>query len=98
MADVVKSEDQKPGSHINLKVKSQDGSEVHFKIKKTSTFQKLMDAYCNRQGVAVDSVRFVFDGKRLQATETPEALEMEDGDSIDAMIQQVGGKSTYRSA
>ena len=37
--------------YINLKVKSQDGEEVFFKIKKQTQFRKLMDAYCQRQGV-----------------------------------------------
>ena len=43
---------------LNLKVKSQvppkviqDGEEVFFKIKKTTVFKKLMDAYCQRQSV-----------------------------------------------
>ena len=42
-------EDCKPESeHINLKVTGQDGSVVHFKIKKNTPLRKLMGAYCNR--------------------------------------------------
>ena len=37
--------------YLNLKVKSQDGEEVFFKIKKATQFKKLMDAYCSRQNV-----------------------------------------------
>lgn len=41
-----------PGSEqLNLKVKSQDGEEVFFKIKTTTQLKKLMDAYCQRQSV-----------------------------------------------
>ena len=29
--------------HINLKVKSQDGNEIFFKIKRTTQLKKLMD-------------------------------------------------------
>ena len=36
---------------LNLKVKSQDGEEVFFKIKSTTQLKKLMDAYCQRQSV-----------------------------------------------
>lgn len=36
---------------LNLKVKSQDGEEVFFKIKNTTQLKKLMDAYCQRQSV-----------------------------------------------
>lgn len=34
--------------HINLKVTGQDGSVVHFKIKKNTPLRKLMSAYCER--------------------------------------------------
>lgn len=34
--------------HINLKVTGQDGSVVHFKIKKNTPLRKLMSAYCDR--------------------------------------------------
>ena len=32
--------------HINIKVKAQDGTEIYFKIKRTTQLKKLMDAYC----------------------------------------------------
>ena len=32
--------------HINIKVKAQDGTEIYFKIKRTTNLKKLMDAYC----------------------------------------------------
>ena len=34
--------------HINIKVKAQDGTEIYFKIKRTTQLKKLMDAYCTR--------------------------------------------------
>lgn len=33
-----------------------------------------MDAYCERQGKAADSVRFLYDGHRVQATDTPQSV------------------------
>mmetsp|Transcript_24267 Transcript_24267/g.27513 ORF Transcript_24267/g.27513 Transcript_24267/m.27513 type:complete len:125 (+) Transcript_24267:133-507(+) len=82
---------KKDVEYINLKVKSQDGNEIYFKIKRTTQLKKLMDAYCDRQGCTPQTVRFLFDGERLQETATPEKLEMEDGDEIDAMVEQIGG-------
>jgi small ubiquitin-related modifier len=32
--------------HINIKVKAQDGTEIYFKIKRSTQLKKLMDAYC----------------------------------------------------
>ncbi|CAM8900821.1 hypothetical protein QQ045_010161 [Rhodiola kirilowii] len=87
-------EDKKPaqeGVHINLKVKGQDGNEVFFRIKRNTQLKKLMNAYCDRQSVEMNSIAFLFDGRRLRPEQTPDELEMEDGDEIDAMLHQTGG-------
>jgi len=70
----------------------QDGNIVHFKIKRKTQLKKLMEAYCNRQSLQMDQIRFLFDGNRLRETQSPDELEMEDDDVIDAMLFQVGGK------
>lgn len=61
-----------------------------------------MDAYCQRQSVLirltqlnVSNVRFLFDGERLHETQTPKDLNMENGDEIDVVIEQVGGDISY---
>ncbi|KAI7833330.1 ubiquitin-related domain-containing protein [Kickxella alabastrina] len=84
--------DEKPETeHINIKVVAADSSEVMFKIKRKTKLSKLMQAYCSRAGQAFGTVRFLVDGQRINGDNTPEELEMEDGDSIDAMTEQVGG-------
>ena len=50
-----------------------------------------MQAFCNRNGVAMNSVRFLFDGNRVNPTQTPQDLDMEDGDVIDVMVEQQPG-------
>ncbi|XP_058206828.1 small ubiquitin-related modifier 2-like [Rhododendron vialii] len=85
-------EEKKPNEqHINLKVKGQDGNEVFFRIKRSTQLRKLMTAYCDRQSVEFNSIAFLFDGRRLRGEQTPDELEMEDGDEIDAMLHQTGG-------
>merc|ERR1719200_79426 len=76
--------DAEESVHLNLKVKSQDGNEVYFKVKKTTQLGKLMNAYCSRVGKDMSTVRFLFDGERIQNEATPEQLDMEDEDEIDA--------------
>ncbi|XP_074650247.1 small ubiquitin-related modifier 3-like [Tubulanus polymorphus] len=89
------TKDVKPGSeHINLKVSGQDGSIVHFKIRKSTPLKKLMQAYCDRQGVSYKQVRFVFDGNRVNEGDTPSLLEMDDEDTIEVFQQQTGGMNT----
>eukprot|EP00235_Prasinoderma_singulare_P005696 CAMPEP_0119164128 /NCGR_PEP_ID=MMETSP1315-20130426/4057_1 /TAXON_ID=676789 /ORGANISM="Prasinoderma singularis, Strain RCC927" /LENGTH=93 /DNA_ID=CAMNT_0007157245 /DNA_START=73 /DNA_END=354 /DNA_ORIENTATION=+ len=90
MADAAK--DEKPAvQQISLKVKGQDGQEVFFKIKKTAKLVKMMRAYAERQAIAPEAIRFVFDGHRLNENQTPEELDMEDNDEIDAFLEQTGG-------
>ncbi|WOG95040.1 hypothetical protein DCAR_0314342 [Daucus carota subsp. sativus] len=92
---VGQEEEKKPmDQHINLKVKGQDGNEVFFRIKRSTQLRKLMTAYCDRQSVELNSIAFLFDGRRLRAEQTPDELEMEDGDEIDAMLHQTGGSIT----
>ena len=78
------------GLFINLKVVTRDGDEMHFKCKYTDPLRRLMYAWCNRQGVSTLSVRFLFDGSRINETQTVEQLDMEDGDVIDVMVEEQG--------
>ena len=48
-------------------------------------------AFCNRNGISPRSVRFLFDGERINPNQTPADLDMEDNDVIDVMVEQQGG-------
>ncbi|KAJ9099718.1 hypothetical protein QFC20_005596 [Naganishia adeliensis] len=67
------------------------GNEVFFKIKRTTKLNKLKNAYADRVGKQVNSIRFFYDGRRVQDEDTPESLELEDGDAIEVQLEQVGG-------
>ncbi|KAI0978272.1 hypothetical protein GJ496_005546 [Pomphorhynchus laevis] len=77
--------------YIKLKVVNQDGNEVHFKVKATTSMAKLTKSYAERMGVQLQSLRFMFDGNRINEKDTPKELEMEDGDVIEVYQEQVGG-------
>jgi len=84
--------EKKPDTEaINLKVVTQSGNEIYFKCKMTTALTKLMNAFCQREGVTMQSVRFLFDGARINPNQTPKELDMEDGDVIDVMVEQQGG-------
>ncbi|KAG8466440.1 hypothetical protein KFE25_002196 [Diacronema lutheri] len=91
MSEDVKAKEEGEAKTINLKVATQDGSEIFFKCKMTTPLNKLMNAFCQRQGVTMQSVRFLFDGQRITGDQTPKDLDMEDGDAIDVMVEQQGG-------
>nr|ULY68228.1 cyclic GMP AMP synthase 3 [synthetic construct] len=84
----------KPETHINLKV-SDGSSEIFFKIKKTTPLRRLMEAFAKRQGKEMDSLTFLYDGIEIQADQTPEDLDMEDNDIIEAHREQIGGENLY---
>ena len=44
---------------------------VHFKIKRNTQLKKLMQAYCDRQGFQMNTIRFTFDGNHLGPETTP---------------------------
>ncbi|CAL9738626.1 ubiquitin-like protein Smt3p [Monosporozyma servazzii] len=84
------SSEVKSETHINLKV-SDGQSEIFFKIKRTTPLKRLMEAFAKRQGKEMDSLRFLYDGVRIQADQTPSMLDMEDNDLIEAHREQIGG-------
>eukprot|EP01132_Coremiostelium_polycephalum_P001312 gene1312-1656_t len=75
---------------INIKVKGQN-SEVQFKVRTTTPFLKLMNAYCEKTGLELKNLRFLFNGERVNPELTPKHYDMENDDIIDCLIQQEGG-------
>lgn len=84
----VKSEE----AAITIKVTEASGDEIAFKVKKSTKMAKIMEAFAQRKGVASNMLRFMVDGKRVNAEDTPKTLELEDGDQVDVVLQQEGGK------
>lgn len=84
--------DVKPAAEpITLRLRDQTGEEVLFKVKKDTKMQKIFDAYAQRRGVSVASLRFMLDGERINPENTPKTLELEDQDQVDVMLEQQGG-------
>ncbi|XP_018089687.1 small ubiquitin-related modifier 1-A isoform X1 [Xenopus laevis] len=83
------------GDYIKLKVIGQDSSEIHFKVKMTTHLKKLKESYCQRQGVPMNSLRFLFEGQRISDHQTPKELGMEEEDVIEVYQEQTGGHSTF---
>nr|ACO15528.1 Small ubiquitin-related modifier precursor [Caligus clemensi] len=77
--------------YIKLKVVGQDSNEIHFRVKMSTQMGKLKKSYSERVGVPLSSLRFLFDGRRINDDETPKALEMEQDDVIEVYQEQSGG-------
>ncbi|OYV74992.1 MAG: hypothetical protein B7Z66_14530 [Chromatiales bacterium 21-64-14] len=77
--------------NVNVIVRDQTGGEIHFKLKMHTKFGKVFASYCAKKGVDVNSMKFLFDGDRINEEKTPMDLEMTDGDVVDAVVEQIGG-------
>ncbi|KAK8191410.1 ubiquitin-related domain-containing protein [Phyllosticta capitalensis] len=92
MSDAGTPQKQDAGQSEHLNIKVTDGNnEVFFKIKRTTEFKKLMHAFCERQGKRPNTVRFIFDGHRLNEEQRPSDFDMEDSDVIQVHQEQIGG-------
>ncbi|XP_049631085.1 small ubiquitin-related modifier 1-like isoform X1 [Suncus etruscus] len=84
---------KKAGEYIKLKVIGQNSSEIHFKVQMTTHFKELKESYCQRLGVPMNSVRFLFEGERIADNHTPKELGMKEEDVIEVYQEQAGGHS-----
>jgi small ubiquitin-related modifier len=56
---------------IKLKVIGQDSNEIHFLVKMSTNMGKLKKSYAEKVGVPVSSLKFLFDGRRINDNESP---------------------------
>ncbi|EXX53959.1 SUMO family protein SMT3 [Rhizophagus irregularis DAOM 197198w] len=60
-------------------------SFISFHVKnvlRTTPFKKLKEVYCKRNRLKIHATKFLFDGLNVMDNDTPDSLEMEEGDSI----------------
>ena len=72
--------------YIRLKVKDQQG-EWKVTFKRAAPLCELKNVYCSRQGLQASSVRFMVGNEQIAAGATAENMRLEDGDSIDVMME-----------
>ena len=81
-----------PDEKLDLKVRDSHGAVTHFKVKKSTKFRKILTA---RMPARRESKKELFalmvDGGRVNLEQCPGDLDMENGDQIDAMVEQQGG-------
>ncbi|KAJ7762959.1 hypothetical protein B0H16DRAFT_1311466, partial [Mycena metata] len=76
---------------INFKFWSADIGVPRVTVKRSTTFRKIHDLVAQRAGLDSDDFVLLYDGARLDG-HSPQTLEMCDGDSLEVMKSQLGGK------
>ena len=82
---------------MNIKIRSAEGDELQFKVRRNTKLLKLFAAYAQRKNEAVGALRFKYDGVRIENDDTAETLGIEDLDSIDCFMHQTGGNIVNNS-
>ena len=70
---------------LHIKVEAM-GDEIIFICKEATAMHKLMNAFCQRQGVPRSSTRFWYNQQRIEDYHTPGALGINDGDLVDVSV------------
>jgi len=74
-----------------IKLMSNTGKEVIFSVKPTTKLGTIMHAYCKRLRLNIDSVRFLFDGNRMNEGLLVSQAGLEPDDIIDVQEAVEGG-------
>ncbi|KAJ9553315.1 hypothetical protein OSB04_017360 [Centaurea solstitialis] len=80
-------------SFITVKIKEATGRVTGFRVKRDEPLQRLMTMWREQYGFAdYERVRFVFNGRRINddKNKTVNDIGLKDGDSILAMLVQMG--------
>ena len=80
--------------NLRIKLKDQSGKMMTFVVESNAPMREVFDAYSERTGLNGLSLRFLLDGERVTPEQTPATLDLCDGDQIDCVRVQVGGKKT----
>ncbi|KAH0791502.1 putative small ubiquitin-related modifier [Histomonas meleagridis] len=85
------SQDSSTQETVNLTIKDPQGEEIYFRVKKRAKMGRLFNVYCKRTGIDPTTMRFFHQGERINEEQTPDDLNLKDGDVIDAFVRQVAG-------
>ncbi|TFY52574.1 hypothetical protein EVJ58_g9937 [Rhodofomes roseus] len=77
-------EDVKPKLNVTIEY---EGQTCTVKVKAVTPFAKVFGAAEKEPG----TLKYLFEGQRVLPEMTPAELGMEDGDTIDAHLEQLGG-------
>ena len=47
---------------------------TEFKLKMTTKFKKVVQAFCQKKGLEKKLIRFMFDGQRIEDLDTPKSV------------------------
>ena len=81
---------------LRIKLVSNTNKEVLFEVSGTTKLGTVMNAYCTRLKIPINSVRFLFDGNRINEGLLVSQAGLEQDDIIDVQEAMEGGGEFQR--
>jgi len=78
------------GNSIVIQVRSLTGRQIHFRIKRTTTFHRLLTAFADAMGASSDGFRLIWRGRQLELRQTPAMINMEGNEVVHASLRLSG--------
>ena len=78
------------GPVLTIRIRDQTGEEKYFRVKPQTRMEKVFKFYAKKKGVDCHSLKFYICGERIPYLDTPQSLELEDGDQIDVLPELSG--------
>uniref|UniRef100_A0A7S3UZ61 Ubiquitin-like domain-containing protein n=1 Tax=Aplanochytrium stocchinoi TaxID=215587 RepID=A0A7S3UZ61_9STRA len=82
---------KKPAIQLTFRIADGNERKVKMNVKPNTKFGKMFVKLAESLSVDGSTFRFLFDGNRINEMDTPESIEVEDGDMIDVVMEQQGG-------
>ena len=88
------SQEEESSGRVNLSIIDTYGSTTHFMVNPNTKFSRIFNVWFEKNGIPeshTSSYRFLWDGSRILSNATVQEYELDDGDAIDVVFQQMGG-------
>ncbi|KAK3669928.1 SUMO protein smt3 [Recurvomyces mirabilis] len=87
------AEDVPPAAPLSMSLTFRDQTDfaLTFKLKATTRLGKAMNHFSAKAEKAPNTLRFLFEGDRINADSTPADVGLEDGDVVEVHMEQIGG-------
>ncbi len=78
------------GGTVRFRMHTMTGAAMELTVRRLAPLRRAVFAYCHAARMPQTLMRFVLAGLRVDLDATPEQLELQDGDSIVAMMELLG--------
>lgn len=92
--EVVETKKESKENGVRFKLVDQTGNTWSFNAKKNIVFGRIFAEYGKRANLSTNKMRFLYKGRVLHATNTPEEVDLENNSTIEIVPTQVGGSNS----